>query len=216
MTDQKPVSPPKTLTDVMRRLTGGLTSRLGRMFHRLSVHPDTITVIGLLAVAGAAVLISQGEFVWGALVLVIGAPLDALDGAIARAMQRRDKFGAFWDSTLDRYADGFIFMGLAYYYSGEANQTAVLLSMIALLGSILVSYTRARAEGLQVDCKVGLLTRMERIIIVLVMLVTGWVMVGLWILAVGTHITVAQRSWHVRKMLIAKQANQASQGDQAS
>jgi len=204
MAQQK--SPPRfnTLTDRVRYYTGGLTRRLGTLLHAWGVHPDVITFLGLVMVAVGALVASQGEFFWAAVILLAGTPLDALDGAVARAMQRTDKFGAMFDSTLDRYADGFIFMGLAYHFSGEGNQAGVLLSIAALLGSILVSYVRARAEGLNLDCKVGLLTRMERVIIILVMLATGLVIPGLWILAVGTHVTVIQRVWYVRGLLIQK------------
>ena len=190
-----------TLTDRVRHYTGGLTSRLGQRLHRWGVHPDAITFVGLLIVAGAAIAASQGHFFWAAIIMLAGASLDVLDGAVARAMQRQGKFGALFDSTLDRYADGFIFMGLAFYYSQDGHHTAMLLSMGALLGSILVSYVRARAEGLRVDCKVGLFTRMERIGIILIMLLTGLVIPGLWILAIGTHLTVVQRVWHVYRVL---------------
>ncbi len=208
MTSKQPVSSPKTFTDRVRVWTGGLTSRLGHFFHTRGIHPDIITVVGTAIVAIAAVVLAQGEFFWGAVILMIGLPLDALDGAVARAMRRQGKFGAFWDSTLDRYADGLIFLALAYYYAGQSNQGAVLLSGAALLGTQLVSYTRARAEGLQVDCKVGLLSRLERVVILLIMLATGWIMPGLWVLAVGTHFTVAQRIWHVRRLL-----NESDEGD---
>ncbi len=196
--------PPRfnTLTDRARYYTQDLTATLGRQLHAIGVHPDAITALGLVIVAIAAYVASQGHFFWAGIILILGTPLDALDGAVARAMQRQDKFGALFDSTLDRYADGFIFMGLAYHFSLWGNERAMLLSMAALLGSLLVSYVRARAEGLNVDCKVGLLTRMERVFIILAMLLTGWVEVGLWILTIGTHLTVIQRVWHVRRALI--------------
>lgn len=195
--------PPRfnTLTDRARFYTQDLTTTLGRQLHAIGVHPDAITALGLVIVAVAAYVASQGHFFWTGIILILGTPLDALDGAVARAMQRKDKFGALFDSTLDRYADGFIFMGLAYYFSIWSNERAMLLSMAALLGSLLVSYVRARAEGLNVDCKVGLLTRMERVFIILAMLLTGWVEAGLWILTIGTHLTVLQRVWHVRRAL---------------
>jgi CDP-diacylglycerol--glycerol-3-phosphate 3-phosphatidyltransferase len=190
-----------TLTDRMRFYTGGLVSPLGQRVHKLGIHPDLITAVGLAVVAAASYVISQGHFMWGAIILIVGTPLDALDGAVARAMQRQGKFGALFDSTLDRYSDGFIFMGLTFYYSDQGNELAMLLSMMALLGSLLVSYVRARAEGLDVDCKVGLLTRMERMFIILAMLLTGLVLPGLWLLAVGTHLTVVQRVWYVNRRL---------------
>ncbi|MBN2304780.1 MAG: CDP-alcohol phosphatidyltransferase family protein [Anaerolineae bacterium] len=190
-----------TLTDFMRYLTGGLTSRTGQVLYRWGVHPDLITFIGLVIVAIAAYAAAQGEFSLSAVILILGAPLDAVDGAVARAMQRTGKFGALFDSTLDRYADGLIFTGLAYYYSTEAEHTLVLVCILALIGTELVSYVRARAEGLKVDCKVGLFTRMERMIIILVMLLTGYVEYGVWVLAVGTNFTVMQRVWHVYRAL---------------
>ncbi len=195
-----------TLTDYMRYRTSGLTSRVGRLLANWGVSPDLITLVGLLSVAVAAVVIAQGEFVWGAVIIIVGAPLDAIDGAVARAMGRTGKFGALWDSTLDRYADGFIFLGIAYYYSTQGNHGVVALAFVAQIGTQLVSYVRARAEGLDVDCKVGLLTRMERMFIILAMLVTGWVLPGLWILAIGTNVTVLQRVWHVYRALQAREA----------
>jgi CDP-diacylglycerol--glycerol-3-phosphate 3-phosphatidyltransferase len=190
-----------TLTDYMRYRTAGLTSAVGRWLHARGVHPDLITFVGLLVVAVAAYLASQGEFFWAAIVIIAGAPLDAVDGAVARAMGRTDKFGALWDSVLDRYADGLLFMALAYYYSKAGNQTAMVLAVLALLGTELVSYARARAEGINVDCKVGLFTRMERMVVILAMLLTGYVIAGLWILAIGTNFTVAQRVWHVYRVI---------------
>ncbi len=200
----------RTLTDFMRARFGGLTARLGRALWKMGIHPDALTFAGLVVVGVASVALAYGHTLLAALILIAGTPLDALDGAVARAMGRQGKFGAMWDSTLDRYADGFIFMGLAYYFSERGEQLGLVLAMAAMLGSLLVSYTRARAEGLDVDCKVGLLTRMERIVIILAMLLSGWVMAGLWVLAVGTHITVAQRVWHVRGALRAREgANNA-------
>ncbi len=191
----------ETLTDLMRYLSGGLTTRIGRWLSAWGVHPDLITLIGLVFVVAASVVIAQGKFFAGAIILIIGMPLDAIDGAVARAMNRRDRFGALWDSTLDRYADGFIFLALAYYYSGESNQTAVALCMLAGMGTQLVSYVRARAEGLNLSCKVGLFTRMERVVVILIMLVSGWVIAGLWVLAIGTNFTVFQRIWHVYRAM---------------
>lgn len=194
-----------TLTDFARFYTSGLTTTLGERLHAIGIHPDVVTAAGLLIVAIASYVIAQGEFFWGAIILLLGTPLDALDGAVARAMKRTDRFGALFDSTLDRYADGFIFMGLAYYFSEWGESNNMLLSVAALLGSLLVSYVRARAEGLDLDCKVGLLTRMERTVIILVMLLTGWVVAGLWILAIGTHFTTIQRIWYVKRTMQRQQ-----------
>ncbi len=199
-----------TLTDFMRTLTGGLTSRVGHALASAGIHPDLITFVGLVVVVVAAYVAAQGEFFWSAIIIIAGAPLDAVDGAVARAMQRKDKFGALWDSVLDRYADGFIFAALVYYYSQQGNQTGTVLAVFSLLGTELVSYVRARAGSLRVDCRVGLFTRMERMVVILVMLLTGWVVPGLWILAIGTNVTVLQRVWYVRRVLIQRQGEESS------
>lgn len=195
----------ETLTDLVRRRTRRLMTFIGEHLAAWGVHPDLLTFLGLLLVTIAAVVIAQGHFFWGAVIILAGAPLDAVDGAVARALHREGKFGALWDSTLDRYADSFIFTGIAYYYSTQDNQRLMLLAILALIGTELVSYVRARAEGLNLSCKVGLLTRMERMVIILVMLFAGYVEFGLWVLVIGTHVTVAQRVWHVHKQLAERE-----------
>jgi CDP-diacylglycerol--glycerol-3-phosphate 3-phosphatidyltransferase len=199
-----------TLTDMARFYTGGITSRLGMQLHKAGVHPDVITIVGLGVVAIASFVAAQGHFFWAAVILILGAPLDALDGAVARAMQRKDKFGALLDSTLDRYADGFLFMGLAYYLCEKGNSFGVVLSIAGLLGSLLVSYVRARAEGLDMECKIGLFTRMERTITIFAMLLTGWIIPGLWVLAIGTNFTAIQRMWHVNRLMKQQQQGENS------
>jgi CDP-diacylglycerol--glycerol-3-phosphate 3-phosphatidyltransferase len=210
MSQEKPARRFTTLSDYMRYRTGGLTSRVGQRLYHLGIHPDAITFAGLVVVALAAYVIAQGRFFWGAVIILAGAPLDAVDGAVARAMGRKDKFGALFDSALDRYADGFIFAGLAYHFSTEGNATAVLLSMLAMIGTELVSYVRARAEGLGLECKVGLFTRMERMVVILAMLLTGWIVPGLWVLVLGTNFTAVQRIWHVYRTIKQQQGDNAA------
>src|SRR5262245_54509728 len=115
MTEQ--TKPPFIFTDWVRGQIRTFMTQLGSGLHRLGVHPDMITVAGAVVVAIAAVVIAQGNFQAGGIILVLGLPLDALDGAVARAMGRQDKFGGILDSTLDRYADAFIFGGLSYYFA---------------------------------------------------------------------------------------------------
>ena len=170
MSETQPEKKPNILTDRVRVVVDGIVTPIGNTLHRLGVHPDTVTVCGLLVVAAAAVLIALGRMQVAALVLLLGLPLDAIDGAVARAMQRTDKFGAVLDSTLDRYADGFIFGALSYYFAGQGRLTMLLLAQAALLGSLMVSYIRARAGGIRVDTRVGLFTRMERLAVIIVML----------------------------------------------
>jgi CDP-diacylglycerol--glycerol-3-phosphate 3-phosphatidyltransferase len=168
----------------------------------MGLHPDTITVFGLILVALGAFLVAQGQMQRGAIVLILALPFDALDGAVAKAMQRTGKFGAMLDSTLDRYADGFIFAALSYHFAVHDRFDMMLLAQAALIGSILVSYTRARAGGLRVDCEVGLFTRMERIVIILIMLLIPFLLDwGVLLLAVGTNFTALQRLWFVYQSL---------------
>jgi CDP-diacylglycerol--glycerol-3-phosphate 3-phosphatidyltransferase len=175
-------------------------SRIGLALHRSGLHPDTITIAGLVVVAVAAVCIGGGQLVAGGLLLLAGLPLDALDGAVARAMQRRGQFGGILDSTLDRYADGLIFGGLAYYFAVQDRFDYLLLALAALVGSFGVSYVRARAGEAGLSVKIGLFSRLERVVMLLVMLLIplpGVLELGLWILAVGTNISSFQRLWYV-------------------
>lgn len=202
MEEQAKKEKPRTLSNTMRGLTGGLLSRLGMAIHRLGIHPDAVTVFGLILVALGAVLIAQGQMQQGAIVLLLALPFDALDGAVARAMQRTGKFGAMLDSTLDRYADGFIFAALSYHFAVHDRFNMMLLAQAALIGSLLVSYIRGRAGGLQVNCEVGFFTRMERIVVILVMLIIpvllDW---GVLLLAIGANVTALQRLLHVYQSL---------------
>lgn len=189
---------PVTLTDRVRALTGGFMTRLGTTLHRAGIHPDYITVFGLGIVIIASILIGKGQLQIGGVVLVLGLPLDAVDGAVARARQRKDRFGVMLDSSLDRYADGLIFAALSYYFAVQDENTLLLLALIALVGSFMVSYSRARAEGVDVDVRVGWFTRLERILVILlILLVPQTIEVGLWVLAIGTNLTAIQRIWFV-------------------
>jgi len=193
---------PASLTDRVRALTNGVVSRAGMIVHGWGIHPDVITLVGLGVVALASLLIAVGQFQWGGVLLLLSLPLDALDGAVARAMQRRDRRGAVLDSTLDRYADGFIFGALAYYFGTTAQPGCIVLTLAALLGTFVVSYVRARAGEADLSVKLGLFSRFERVIVLLLMfLVPALLIVGLWILAVGTNITGVQRLLYVYKQL---------------
>lgn len=193
---------PLTLTDVARRYSASILQPIGRVLHGRGVHPDTITLAGLGIVAAAAIFIVRDQLFVAGLLLLLGMPLDALDGTVARL--RGDtairKFGGFLDSTLDRYADGLIFGALAFYGKEMGSDAIMILALVALVGASMVSYTRARAEGLGLECKVGVFTRMERVVVILILLFTGWVLPLLWVLAIGTQVTAIQRIWYVRSI----------------
>lgn len=193
---------PTTLSDRMRALFSGVTSSAGSAVHRMGIHPDTITIVGLVVVALGAVAIAVGELQWGGVILLISLPLDALDGAVARAMQRQDRFGAVLDSTLDRYADGLIFGALAVYFARLDQLEYLLLALASLIGSFVVSYVRARAGEAGLSVKIGIFSRFERVVTLLIaLLIPPLLIVCLWILALGTNITGVQRLWYVYKHL---------------
>lgn len=197
----KPAPPnhPITFSDRARKHTRGIINTVAKRLYAWHVDPDAITVAGTVIVGFAAIAITQ-EVLWLAgIIVIVGLPLDAMDGAVARLGGEFRPFGAFFDSTLDRYADGMLFGALAIYGHKTNSDTIFLLALVALVGAYLVSYTRARSEGLGIACKVGLFTRLERTIAMIGLLLTGWVLPGLWILAIGTQFTALQRIWYVRK-----------------
>lgn len=191
-----------TLTDRLRDMTATPLNQIGIVLARLGIHPDLITITGLILVGIASVMIAGGLFLLGGVVLLLSLPLDAIDGAVARAMKRQGVFGMVLDSTLDRYADGFIFASLSYYFAVQDRFDMMTFALLALVGSLLVSYVRARADDPKVGVatKIGLFTRVERVLVILVMvLATGLfnqpviLDVGVIILAIGTNVTALQR-----------------------
>jgi len=186
-------TPDKTLSGRVRHQLRGVTSAAGQLGIRLGINPDAVTVAGLVLVAVASVFVAQGQFLLGAIILILGMPLDAWDGAIARARNNPTRFGGFLDSTLDRFADGFLLLGVMVYFSGRGQQTEMIITGLALIGAFAVSYTRARAESLDIPCKDGLFSRMERTVIQIGMLLTGWIVPGVIILAMGNNFTALQR-----------------------
>jgi CDP-diacylglycerol--glycerol-3-phosphate 3-phosphatidyltransferase len=193
---------PVTLTDRIRALSAGVINHAGQAVYGLGIHPDTITIAGLVVVAIGSFFIARGQFQLGGILLLLSLPLDALDGAVARAMQRKDRRGAVLDSTLDRYADGFIFGSLAYYFASVLQPENLLLTMAALIGTYVVSYVRARAGEADLSVKIGLFSRFERVVVLLLMLLIPTLLnVGLWVLAIGTNLTGLQRLWYVYQHL---------------
>jgi CDP-diacylglycerol---glycerol-3-phosphate 3-phosphatidyltransferase len=203
---------PVTLSDRMRKLTAGVVQPIAQLLHKLGVNPDFITLLGLVLAAVAAYFITEDSLLVAAILLLISLPLDALDGAVARLLPGPRPFGAFLDSTLDRYADGILFSALVIYGVRQDDELVITLALFTLIGASLVSYTRARAEGLGFECKVGLFTRMERTVALLLLLVVGEfvdeaVTVGLIVLAAGTQITALQRFWHVWQLCQAQKSD---------
>jgi len=178
-----------------RRAIAPLVSVLAR----LGLTPNMLTVTGVVLNAGVGAVIAAGFVQVGGFLLILTSAFDLLDGALAKATGRGSKFGAFLDSTLDRYSEAFVLLGLLWL-SVQRNLTAdVFLVYIVIVGSLMVSYTRARAEGLGLECRVGLFGRPERIAVLCLGLILNLVTIALIILAALTHFTAVQRMVHVRR-----------------
>jgi len=192
-----------SFTDLMRKLFKGVLDPIGNFLNNLGLKPNSMTIFGLLGHIISAILISFGQIAWGGILLLIFAPIDALDGTMARLRNEPTRFGGFVDSVTDRVSELLVFAALLYYYTLHQNTLAIMLVFFSAAGSIMVSYTRARAEALSYDAKVGLLGRLERMIILIPCLIFNIPLVALWILAILTIFTTFQRVLSVRKQAYA-------------
>lgn len=201
-----------------------------RLFIRLGISPDTVTFVGTLGVcAGALIFFPMGELLIGVLFITAFVFSDLIDGKMAREMGRKSRFGAFWDSTLDRIGDGAVFGGLALYFAGTGAHQGdsylyLCLSLYCLVMGSVTSYARARAESLGMDARGGLAERADRLVSILVMTgFAGWfslpilIYVTLWALALANTYTVAFRVLKVRRQaLVLDAADAEAQGGTGS
>jgi len=204
-----------TLTDYMREIFRGLLETLGNGLNQLGLMPNTMTLLGLAGNTLGAFLLAQGNMVGGGLIILLMGPIDALDGTMARLRGMDGHFGAFVDSVTDRYSELVIFGGLLYYYVLQGDEVATLLVFSAAAGSILVSYVRARGQSLGWDTKIGILTRLERYLVLVPALLISRPGLGLWIIAIFANITALQRILDVRKQAhqdMKKQINPQNRG----
>src|SRR3954464_8476033 len=172
--------------------------------------PNAISMVGLVGNLAAAVLIWQGLYFLGGVAFILGSVMDTLDGRYARASGKGTLFGAFLDSTLDRVEEGIVITAIAYRFALSGDEFAAAMCVVVVLGSLMVSYTRARAEALGVECKVGLATRPVRVVILSIGLVfakgagildADLLAPAIYAMAALTAFTVFQRVWHVRNEL---------------
>jgi CDP-diacylglycerol---glycerol-3-phosphate 3-phosphatidyltransferase len=197
----------KTFTDFLRRIFKGVLEAIATVLIRLGIRPNIITASGLIGNVAASVLIAMGHLFWGGLLAMLVGPLDALDGTMARLLHESSEYGAFVDSVTDRYSEIALFGGLLVYLIQTGTWQGALLLFFATIGSIMVSYIRARAESLGFTAKIGLLTRAERYLVLIPGIILGYPHISLWILAILTNFTAIQRFWHVR--LQAKEMHQS-------
>jgi phosphatidylglycerophosphate synthase len=185
-----------------------LSARLGHIFDRplgfiakrIPFSPNSLTVTGFVVTLIASLVIPYNIRL-GGICIIAGALFDMLDGMVARTKGKTTRFGAFLDSVLDRYSDAFLFLSIAWYLAAHGDHTGSFLSIGTMLGAFLISYTRARAEGLGESCHTGIMERPERIILLIFGTVIGWLVPVLWIMLVLTHITVIQRMHYVWKVM---------------
>jgi len=184
----------------------------GNFFSKIGLHPNVLSITGLVLSIVAGIIYTRGRFFWAAWVVVLAGICDSLDGNLARETGKSSLFGAFLDSTLDRYGEMCILIGIAWYFAvgPEPNPWSLLFIITAMTGSFMVSYTRARAEGIGLECKVGLMQRAERMILLIIGSLLGSIpLIGIFImkftllvLAVLSNITAIHRLIHVRKEIL--------------
>jgi len=194
----------KTFTDYLRLWFRWVLDPLGGFLNRLGLTPNMVTGLGLLGNTIGAIYLARGEMLTGGLWIALMTPVDALDGTMARLRGESSDFGAFVDSVSDRYSELIIYGGLLYHFLVRGELLGGMLTFGAAAGSVLVSYVKARAEGLGYEAKVGLLTRAERYLVLAPALIFNQLNIGLGILAVFANITALQRVWYVRKHAHAK------------
>jgi len=185
------------ITKYVRQYTKWLVEPIARFFIKLGASPNDITILGLLLTTGVAVLLAMGYLRLAGFLMIIGAGADGVDGTMARLRGQSSRFGAFLDSTLDRYSEAVTLLGLFIHFLRLGDSEALILIYVAIVGSLLVSYTRARAEGVGLECQRGLLTRVERVGLLMIALIVGQVRIGLWLLAVLSQLTTLQRMYLV-------------------
>ena len=193
------VSTLHTFTDWVRQIFSFVLTPIAEYIVKLGIHPNTLTFSGLVGNMIGAYFLSQGNFLWGGIIILVMGPIDALDGATARAKGAINPWGAFVDSTIDRWSESVIMLGLLVHYATINAAQSTVLVLLALVGSIMVSYTRARAEALGFKANVGVMTRLERYLVLAPALLFNHPEIALWIIAPLANITAVQRFLHVRK-----------------
>lgn len=191
------------LSNLIRQRVQGVLNSIAGGLNKLGLTPNGLTLIGFFFMCFIGVVIATGNFALGGLLVIVAGIFDALDGSLARLTNRVTKFGAFLDSTTDRFAEGALFLGIMHPFLQRGVTFVAYLAMFALLGSLMVSYARARAEGINVEMKEGMLTRFERIALLIIGLgLTAFfgdapLLIVLAFLAVFTNLTAIQRMWLV-------------------
>jgi len=194
-----------TLTGWVKSWADVILNPISRLLARLGVQPNLLSLIGFFAASAAGAVVAAGYISQGGWLFLLSGPFDALDGSLARTAGLESRFGAFFDSFIDRYSETAILFGILCWSTFHDRHILVLVTFLTMIGSFMVSYARARAEGLSISCKVGLFTRLERFIVLTLTLITQQLLVGLTILAFLTNFTALQRMFHVYRQSMYEQ-----------
>jgi len=181
------------VANLARVWSARLIEPIARFLGSLGLSPNAVTILGFLLTVAVAGVLASGRLLLAGLLLIVTLAFDAVDGTLARITGQTTRFGAFLDSTLDRWAEVAMFVAIVWLYVHTNNDLGAILAVLALSMSLLVSYTRARAEGIGLECKEGILTRFERMVILILGLVAGQLIWALAIIAALAGITAVQR-----------------------
>jgi len=196
----------KMLSRALGRELKPILDRMLRLLLTLQVSPNLITVIGLLAGIISGIALAKGRFFPAAVAIAVAGICDLTDGMLARAQKAQTRFGGFLDSVLDRYADAAMYMGLIYFFAERGRMNLVLLSCIALVGTVMTSYSRARAESIIGQCRVGFMERPERVFFLMLGALFHRIEQALWVIAVLSNWTAIQRVYYTWKTVNRSQA----------
>jgi len=208
MTSNNTPQEPQSITGQIGAGGKRVVDSIVNLLASLHVHPNILTLTGMVINIFAMILFAQGKFILAALVIVFAGIFDIVDGEVARRTKRVTKFGAFFDSVIDRYSDLLLLLGLIIWYAKIHRIFYVGLTGLVLIGSVLTSYTRARAESLIPACKVGFLERPERTVLLIIGGLTDRMAAVLWVMAILSNWTVSQRIWYTWRELSSAERQQ--------
>jgi CDP-diacylglycerol--glycerol-3-phosphate 3-phosphatidyltransferase len=195
------VKKPETFTDWVRLKLKKLLDAIGGFFNRLGIHPNVITIISLVGNIIGSIFVALGHVTIGGLIVLVTAPLDAIDGTMARLRGEVTKWGAFVDSVSDRYSELLLLGALVLHFWQKQDFLSLGVTYLAACGAVLVSYIKARAESLGYEAKIGFLSRLERYIVLIPCLIFNIPQIAIWILAIFGNFTALQRIYHVRRQV---------------
>ncbi len=193
-----------SLAEIRRSIASRITDPIVGILSRSRIKPNALTFINLALNIVAAYVIASSHFILGGVLVLASGLFDLLDGALARLTGQTTSFGAILDSTIDRISEAAVLCGLLIWYIPKEAKIEIVLIFAVLIGSFLISYIRARAEGLGLQCQVGLFTRAERVIVLSIGLLVNQVFIALCVLAVFSYITVVQRLLYLWKQTKVK------------